>query len=213
LVQGGQELAVAADAPAMGRYPTQHWQAGEMVVEHRRLVVPPVCDNGSAEVVITLGDQRVILAQIEIEAAEHIFTPPPISHALDVRFGQVARLIGYEMEPQAPTSGEPIRLTLLWQALEQTPDVNYTVFAHLLSADGHLVGQHDGQPAGGTRPTIGWVPGEIITDEHVITFREPYSGPAIIEVGLYDPGTMERVLTAQGETIALLSAQLEILEP
>ena len=89
-------------------------------------------------------------------------------------------------------------------------DVNYTVFTHVLAADGHLVGGHDGPPSGGTRPTLGWIPEEIVTDQHIMTLREPYTGPARIEVGLYDPTTMERVPISSGETFILLPTILTI---
>jgi len=212
LMQRGQELAAAFSAPALGRYPTDRWQAGETVLEHRRLVVPPTAADGPADVILTLGEAQLVLGQVEITAEEHVFTPPPIAYPLDVRFDQVARLIGYDLPSQTSTAGEPITLTLYWEALEGATGTDYAVFTHVLAADGHLVGQHDGPPAGGARPTAGWVPGEIITDQHVMTFREPYIGPARIEVGLYDPVTLERAPTEEGETFILLPITLTILE-
>ena len=212
LIQGGQELVAASSAPALGRYPTDRWQAGETVLEHRRLVVPATAADGPADVVLTLGEQRLVLGQVEITAEEHVFTVPPIAHPLDVRFGQVARLVGYDLPSENFTAGETIPLTLYWQALEGATGADYAIFTHVLAADGHLVGQHDGPPASGARPTAGWVPREIITDQHVMTFREPYIGPARIEVGLYDPVTLERVPTEEGETFILLPITLTILE-
>jgi hypothetical protein len=211
-MQADRELATTVSAPALGRYPTDRWQAGETVVEHRRLVVPPAAAEGPADVVLTLGDQRLVLGQVEITAGEHVFTPPPIAYPLDVRFGQFTRLIGYDLPSQTFTAGEPITLTLYWQALEGTADSDYIIFTHILAADGHLVGQHDGPPAGGARPTPGWVPGEIIADHHQMTFRETYTGPARVEVGLYDAATLERVPTGGGETFILLPTVLTISE-
>ena len=141
---------------------------------------------------------------MQVAAGEHTFTVPPLSHELRVRFGDVAELLGYDLEPTSPQAGEPVRVTLYWRALEGSGQANYTVFAHILAADGHLVGQHDGPPAGGTRPTTGWIPGEVISDSHEMTFREPYSGPAHVEVGLYDPVTMARVTTENGTGCVLL---------
>jgi mannosyltransferase len=212
LVQGGQELASATTAPALGRYPTDQWRSGETVVEHRWLVAPPTAAEGPADVVLALGDERLALGQIEIDAEEHAFTPPPIGYPLDVRFGQVALLIGYDLPRQTFSAGEPVTVTLYWQALEQAAGADYAVFTHVLAADGHLVGQHDGPPASGARPTAGWVPGEIIADPHTMTFREPYAGAARVEVGLYDPDTMERVPVEGDETFALLPTMLTVLE-
>ncbi len=216
LVQANHELSAVESAPALGRYPTNHWQAGETVVEHRVLVVPPTAD-GQADVVLNVKDQTAILGQVEIDADEHVFTPPPIAYPLDVRFDQVARLIGYNLPSQNPgeiSAGTPITLTLYWQALENAAEGNYAIFTHILAADGHLVGQHDSPPAGGARPTLGWVTDEIIIDQHVMTFREPYAGTARVEIGLYDPNTveMERVPTETGETFTLLPTTLTISE-
>ena len=44
-----------------------------------------------------------------------------------------------------------------------------------------------------------------------MTFREPgYAGPATIEVGLYNPETGERLLTADGRDFVYLPVELEI---
>jgi hypothetical protein len=215
LVQADQKLDAVESAPALGRYPTDRWQAGETVVEHRRLVVPTTAVDGPADVVLTVEDRRLVLGQVEIDAEEHTFTPPPIAYPLDVQLGQVARFIGYDLPTQAvegTSAAEPITLTLYWQALEGAADTNYTIFTHILAADGHLVGGHDSLPAGGARPTLGWLPNEIVADQHIMTFREPYAGLARIEVGLYDPTTMERVPLASGETFVLLPTTLTIQE-
>jgi mannosyltransferase len=209
LVQAGQELGAVESAPALGRYPTDQWRAGETIVEHRRLVIPPAAD-GLADVALSVGSRRLVLGQVEIKADAHTFTPPPISHPLDVHFAQVARLIGYDLPPQTFTAGEPITLTLYWQALDRAADVDYTVFTHILAADGHLVGQHDSPPVAGARPTLGWVTGEIIMDQHTMTFNEPYAGPARVEVGLYDPATLERVAVEESENFVLLPTPLTI---
>jgi len=212
LSQAGTTLVAAESAPAGGRYPTDRWQAGEIVLEHRRLTIPPTAADGPAAVAIELGGRRVVLGSVEIAAGEHTFTPPPMAHEMPVRFGDVAELLGYDLAPGTHTSDQPVVLTLYWRALEGATSVDYAVFTHLLAADGHLVAQHDGPPAGGTRLTPGWLPGEVIVDQHEMTFREPYAGPACIEVGLYNPATLERVTTETGATFVLLPTPLTILE-
>ena len=216
LIQDNQELAAAESAPALGRYPTDRWQTGETVVEHRRLVIPLAAADGPADVTLAVGTQQLLLGQVEIDAQEHTFTPPPIAHPLDVQLGQAARLTGYDLslskgyDLDTTSTAKAITITLYWQAMEGAAAANYTVFTHILAADGHLVGGHDGPPAGATRPTLGWLPGEIIADQHTMTFREPYTGQARIEVGLYDPTTMERIPTSNGQTFILLPTILTI---
>ncbi|MBL7065380.1 MAG: glycosyltransferase family 39 protein [Anaerolineae bacterium] len=213
LSQAGHTLAVAEDAPAEGRYPTDRWQASEVVLEHRRLVVPPTAADGLATVTIELGDRRVVLGSVEIAAGEHVFTSPPVTHEMHVRFGDVAELLGYDLGPGSHTSDQPVPITLYWRALEGAASADYIVFTHVLAADGHLIAQHDGPPAAGARPTPGWLPGEIIADYHEMAFREAYTGLAVIEVGLYDPGTRERVIAATGETFVILPSSLNVEMP
>ncbi len=209
LVQGDTPLVTATD-PIGGRYPADRWAAGQTVVEHRRLVIPPTAAAGPAVVVLGVGDRRIELGSVAVSASGHCFEPPPIGYEFQVRFGDVAELVGYDLDAAEIAAGQPVTLTLYWRALEGAGRADYTVFTHILAEDGHLVGQHDGPPAEGTRPTRGWVVGEIVVDRHVMAFREPYTGPARIEVGLYDAVTLERVATEGGETFALLPTFLTI---
>jgi hypothetical protein len=212
LVQEGRELDADTGAPAQGRYPTGRWQAGQEVLEHRELVPPPTAEEGVADVVLTLGEARHVVGQVTLRAGEHTFTPPPIAHPLDVRFGEVARLAGYELQEERIAAGQPVTLTLYWEALEGASGGDYAVFTHVLAADGHLVGQHDGVPVEGRRPTAGWLAREFLVDRHVMTFREMYTGTAHVEVGLYDPETLERVpVTGENRDFFLLPVELEIV--
>jgi 4-amino-4-deoxy-L-arabinose transferase-like glycosyltransferase len=216
LVQDGQELTASASAPALGRYPTNRWRREETVLDHRRLVAPPEASDGVAEVVLSLGQARLVLGTVEIAAGERLFSPPPMAYPLNVRFsepaGAVARLIGYDLPARILNAGEPVNLTLYWQA--GTTERDYVVFTHVLAADGHLIGQHDAPPANGRRPSGGWLDGEIIVDPHVMTFREPdYVGQARVEVGLYDPLTGERLVTDQGSDFFYLPLDLTIQQP
>jgi 4-amino-4-deoxy-L-arabinose transferase-like glycosyltransferase len=217
LEQDGKTL-VSASAPPGGRYPAGRWTAGQTVVEHRRLTIPPTASDGQAQVSLQVGARRIELGSLDIAAGEHLFEPPPMAHALGIRFGDVAELAGYDLAGETGSArGEVIvaagsapELTLYWKALEGASSGDYTVFTHILAPDGHLVGQHDGPPAEGARPTPGWLPGEFVVDRHAMAFREAYAGPARVAVGLYDPITMERVPVAGGGTSALLPTALNV---
>ena len=213
LSQASTRLASAEDAPAGGRYPTDRWQADEVVLEHRRLTVPPTATAGPAAVSVELGDRHTILGHVEIAAGEHTFTPPPMAHEIRIRFGDVAELLGYDLAPGPYASDRAIPITLYWRALEGAASADYIVFTHLLASDGHLVAQHDGPPAVGARPTPGWLPGEIIADHHEMSFREGYAGPATVEIGLYDAATMKRVVATTGETFIILLSSLDVKSP
>ncbi len=209
LEQQGEAL-LTESGPVGGLYPIDRWLGRQTIVEHRRLIIPPGASDGPADLILQIGGQRIELGQVEIVAGEHLFEVPPMTHEMGVRFGDVAELLGYDLEQTEVAWGEPVTLTLYWRALDGAAQANYTVFTHILAADGRLVGQHDGLPAEGFRPTLGWLPGEIIIDRHAMTFSEPYTGPARVQVGLYDPLTMQRVPAAGGEDSALLPTVVEV---
>ncbi len=69
-----------------------------------------------------------------------------------------------------------------------------TVFVHLLDEQGVIIGQSDGEPAGGSRPTSSWLPGEYIADQHSVRVRDDaLLGSATLVVGLYDAATGQRI--------------------
>ncbi|HLB11462.1 MAG TPA: glycosyltransferase family 39 protein [Dehalococcoidia bacterium] len=90
-------------------------------------------------------------------------------------------------------SGGVLPLTLYWEAIAPPPQ-RYKVFVHLLGPNATLWGQHDAEPAGGSRPTTDWQPGEAIADNHGLPIL-PGTPPGRyeLEVGLYDPATGRRL--------------------
>jgi hypothetical protein len=195
-------------APVGGRYPIELWQAGLPVIEHRLLGIPADASNGAAVVYLETQGQRVDLGQVEIDAGERLFSPPPFATPVGLVFGDVAELLGYDLDETTVSSGEPVILTLYWRALEGAQKTDYTVFTHILGENGQLVGQHDSQPLQGGRPTTGWIPGEVIVDRHPMTFRGEYNGTALIEIGLYDSESIDRVMCENGEDHLILPTSL-----
>jgi hypothetical protein len=101
-------------------------------------------------------------------------------------------------------SANALDLTLQWQALSQ-PLHAYTVFAHVVDANGRQVGQQDNMPVRDQSPTSCWVLGEIVTDPYSITIAPDAAGPLTIEVGLYRADTGARLprTDAQGDRVTL----------
>ncbi len=96
--------------------------------------------------------------------------------------------------------GATPHLRLYWQATQPLTR-DYTVFVHVLDADGRKWGQRDSWPADGDAPTSTWRPGELVTDDHPVYVdvegpREGYR----IALGLYDLETGERLPLADGTT-------------
>ena len=89
--------------------------------------------------------------------------------------------------------GEALDVTLYWEA--QSPPVeNYTVFVHLVDADGQVVAAHDGMPGENSFPTRAWPPGQLVSDNHQLDLLPDLApGTYQVNVGLYLLETGERL--------------------
>lgn len=140
--------------------------------------------------------------------------PTEFAHGIALRGFQVfdkkgkSRLIPpHETEPEYLLRLEPgdeFTLSLYWLAGGPT-EQPYTVFTHLIAADGfNRVGQ-DNQPVWGTYPTTEWTFGEEVTDKYTLTVP-PGTPPGDhrLRVGWYQSGTQARVpvLNDRGEPVA-----------
>jgi len=112
---------------------------------------------------------------------------------INAALGDVARLHTVEPDKGSLRPGDTLNITLRWQALRPVQE-RFSVFVHLVDANGVIVAQDDNEPARGSRPTISWAAGEVIPDAHALTL--PASAPPgeyLIRVGLYLPGPNQRL--------------------
>ena len=211
-LRSGDELLAEAESSLFEtRYPTTMWSQGEIVFDQVNIVYPS--GDSQAVLEIEIQGRTIPLKEVALKVDTISFEIPPMQIPVGVKFGNFAELVGYDVDRIEVRPDEKVRLTLYWKAISDVPpEIAYTVFTHLLNEEGRLIGQHDGPPAGGNRPTTGWVKGEVITDVHELEFRETnYTGKASIEVGLYNPYTMERVLTQDGEDHLILPTQILVV--
>jgi hypothetical protein len=189
-------------------YPTSQWRPGELVRERRLVTLPFSAAAGGAVLSLRLGGRHERLGELQIAAVERLASLPSTARPVEASYGGLARLVGYELPQTTVRAAEAVSITLYWQAL-QTGGADYTVFVHLLDESGRLIGQHDGEPAGGQRPVSSWVAGELIADPHSLVFRHTeYTGTATIQVGLYDPLTGRRLSLPAGGDVFPLPANL-----
>jgi hypothetical protein len=184
-------------------HPTSQWQKGEIIRGQYDLVVDAAAPVGQATLCLELVEATtgqplagsdLALAQLQVMTSEREFTPPPdIAHPQRADLGQRVSLLGYDPDRTVVGPGETLHLTLYWQAQAEM-ETSYKVFIHLLDAESRIWGQRDSLPRDGARPTTGWLPGEVITDEYAIPVQ-PGAPPGTyaIEVGIYDPTTEARL--------------------
>lgn len=147
--------------------------------------------------------QAVILPVVPPEFSEHPDTMIPARVAFQQNSDVSMILTGYEISGSF-AAGNTIEVLLAW--LGQGPTFEpYTVFVHVIDADGGLITQSDNWPAGGTWPTTCWTDGEAVLDRHAIRLPVDLpAGPYRMVVGVYDADTAERLRTPDGQDTVTL---------
>ena len=112
--------------------------------------------------------------------------------------GQLA-LEAFGLSAEELPAGSSLQVATRWHALA-APAANYTLFTHLLGADGSLVAQVDGQPQGGLQPTGSWPVGAQFTERVALQLpRTAQPGSYTVQVGWYRLDTLAR-LTVDGSS-------------
>jgi hypothetical protein len=187
------------------------------------LAVWPFEDNGAAlaalpaDSVITAAEgarergdleaaSRLLYVTYTAEPRAALAGLEPTVQPADAAWERGIHLLGYRVQPLDEAH---LAIDLYWEATA-APGEEFTVFTHVLR-DGASIGGHDGPVAGGYYPTGRWRAGDVVVDRHVAELTAPYmAGECTLEVGLYRPGTIERLrrLGADGrpgeETAAIL---------
>ncbi|MDJ0755100.1 MAG: hypothetical protein QNJ45_16380 [Ardenticatenaceae bacterium] len=177
--------------------------AGDRLRSDQLFRLPASIPAGTLTWQIVWEASAITTTQLNITPLERTFETPKVDITTDLTFGTFARLIGLSnIQPPSPNTQHPTpitqSLTLIWQSLNET-STSYRVFVHLVDEAGEIVAQSDGEPAGWSRPTTGWLPPEYIIDEHTLTLPENLpDGTYRLRIGLYNPQTGERVLSEEG---------------
>jgi hypothetical protein len=182
-------------------YPTSRWQVGEILRVPYDLLIGAAVPTGRYELFVNLleadgkklVEEACSIAELSIQGRERLFTEPEMGFRLRAEIGGSLALIGYDLDRTHIECGGTLRLTLYWQAMARMEE-SYTVFTHLLDAEGNIRGQRDGVPCGGACPTTSWLEGEFIADEYdIMVNSDAPAGEYHIAVGMYDPKTMQRL--------------------
>ena len=132
-----------------------------------------------------------------------VLTPDGIAVTFPISFENGLAFAGYEIQP--PDGSEPsggFRVTTYWLVTDRVqPPV--TIFVHLLDAQGHIAAQNDSFGAAVRMLESG----DLIVQQHPLKFNQP-APPGIyrLEIGLYNPDTMNRFKTAGGVDHVLTEA-------
>ncbi len=194
---------------------TQDWREGDLIADAISFVpTTTVALNGPTRAVIVIN-----LLQLPAPPTQTLTATLPVwrdgaavdfpsTQAITVRPAQPLSLPNEFVLPTPPQFAESIRLdaistrwadgklrlTFWWQATADVP-TDFTIFTHVLNADGTLLAQSDGVPNAGLSPTLFWRTGDVIRDEREIEMTRQ-SG-LTLALGFYDSASKERVAAAQ----------------
>lgn len=112
---------------------------------------------------------------------------------LGYQLGEHVTLKEARLSDETLAPGDTLSIALIWESDGKVKE-DYTVFCHILSADGELVAQKDRPPLYGVRPTQTWRKGEILEDSYQITLDDSLaSGEYELSVGMYSVDSMKRL--------------------
>ncbi|MFL5805126.1 MAG: glycosyltransferase family 39 protein [Roseiflexaceae bacterium] len=159
--------------------------------------------------------QAIPLHIVNIHGVDYAWiyqAPPPLAQPRPADFGPAIRLRGFD-QASPPARGQPLALTLAWQARAPAP-ADAVLFAHLIGPDGRRYAQADlPLPAGQ------WTPGRFVST--ALPLQIPTDAPAgayRLTIGLYDPAGGQRLPLAADAALdpavdgpdALLLAEFEL---
>lgn len=196
--------------PGGGNLPTRRWLPGDVVVDEYLVPIMPEA-AGPAAAAIRVGvyggpenkslpalDARLRPIEGDAEIARVRLAPARAprhepAHRVDVNLGHRVVLVGHDLSPAAPEAGKNLVVDLVWKPLTRLTH-NYTVFVHLVDAEGTLRAQVDEQPVQGDYPTRLWIPEETVRDAHTLSLPADLpAGEYTLVVGLYLVETGERL--------------------
>jgi hypothetical protein len=194
-------VELGTTSPGTERYPLSRWQKREIVRDQFDLRLPADLESSIYQLQAKLPDATTLeMGTVQVIARQHTFEIPLVAHTLDVTYGDVVRLLGYDLDLTQVEAGGPVRLTLYWQA-EKESEIAYKVFVHLLNGSGQIVTQVDQEPQAGEAPTTSWLIGEVVVDEIEMPVTEEIVTVRSIAVGFYDPHTGQRLQLAETQQI------------
>ena len=216
LDRNGNAIAAIHDWPLNGVYRVSAWRPGEVIPLTYTFAIPAEAAPGpyrlaagafdlahQERALLTTGDDLAIAGTLKIPIPPNNLTP---AQWLNVAFGDSIRLAGYTLA----STTDSLHLSLFWQAAA-APEADYTVFVHVVDANGVITAQSDSQPLNGQYPTSIWSAGETVVDERTIPVA---SGAYQVFIGLYRWDTGERLpVVLNGERAAddqLLLAEVTV---
>ena len=171
--------------PGLGRFPASQWEVGDRFEETITIEIPEVAYT-PAETMLSAGfyapqegyrlgvyapDGTLLGDALELGGVSVVPASGTGSGQIEIpnaqrhNFADELLLLGYEYDRRQLTPGQPLGVTLYWQALAgEIPD--YEVQLRLLDESGWIMETLQERPLADNSSTADWTAGEIMVDRH-----------------------------------------------
>ncbi len=134
----------------------------------------------------------------------------PRRPVLPVSFAGLISLDVLEVASADLKPGDALIVRLHWRALQRL-DRNYTIFVHLIDANGEMIDAYDSPPRQGLAPTSGWRVNDPVADGVIISIDDTIPpGEYRLAIGLYDPMTLERLMISGSASDQIIIAPITV---
>ena len=181
----------------VAHHPLAEWQPQEVNRSIYRLTIPSELTGGKYHLQAGVEDTLIALTTLDITPRYHQYGVPPMQQPLGVAFEEGIILLGYDLHAPTVRPGETMTVTLYWRGSEPI-STSYKVSLQLLTPDLRMAAQDDSIPVRWTYPTTAWLPGEVISDEHILTINSlAVQDRHVLIAVLYDEKSGRRLMVEQ----------------
>lgn len=196
----GNLAGVSNPAPLVTSYSFARWQPGEVNRGYHTRIVPPDLPAGLYALALealdedanSVGEIMRLAQEMDVAAPQRSFEQPVFAFQQNTEWDNGIVLHGYSIS-------ETGTLELVWGTTRLLLD-SLRMFVHVLAKDDLIVGQWDGVPQDWSRPTTGWLPGEVVTTRHTFDLPE---GEYALRVGWYLPSSGARLGVSGSDSLRL----------
>lgn len=193
LQDGNQKTRIGNCQPVSEAWPTDKWQANELLRGSYTLWLEETMPPGDYQLQIALAEGGKIVGDTAVlgPVAIHPFNP---ANETNANWQDKITLRGYDLAQTDNT----LQLTFYWQGKRPLND-SYKRFVHVINPEtGEIVAQSDAIPRNWTYPTTAWEPGEIVRDVVEIPLDGVADGRYQIWLGLTHELSGDRLTVSDG---------------
>ena len=96
-----------------------------------------------------------------------------------------------------PAPDGKMHLALYWQSLALRPNIDATIFVHVLDKSGKIIAQQDARPWNGQYPTFIWDQGETVKTDYTLDIGSAVKSDLTVEIGMYTFPDQKRLPVTQ----------------